>query len=134
MAKDFFKSFFEKNIIRIPKEVLETFKDKFPFAYNVEWHKHKDCFEAIFYDNEIEIISKFNKEGIWIETSTNRDVSEIPENIRASAEIYGEIMNSIEFESPDSRKYEIIVRDTQLIRYLLIVNENGEIQKNDPIE
>lgn len=133
MARDFFKSFFEKNFTKTPKPVQDSFKVKFPQAYNVEWHKHEAYYEAIFYINEIEIISKFEPDGTWIETGTNRDVSEIPNKIRQVSEIYGEIMNSIEFERSDSKKFEIIVRDTQLNRFLLIVDENGEVLKNKPM-
>jgi hypothetical protein len=133
MAKDFFKSLFERNIMKPPRKTMESFRRKYPGAHNIEWHKHEDVYEAIFYIDEIEIISKFSSAGKWLETGTNLHIHEIPENIKAAAELHGEIMNSIEFEREGLKKYEIIIRDTQLTRYLLIITEQGEIIKHDAI-
>ena len=106
---------------------------KFPGAINVEWFQTENDFEAVFYDNDTEKIARFSPEGEWIETRINLDITGLNNNIRISAEQHGEMMNAILIELHDEKKYEVIVRDEQLNRFLLILSDSGEIIKNQPI-
>ncbi|NJK85641.1 MAG: hypothetical protein HC906_06425 [Bacteroidales bacterium] len=106
---------------------MESFKSRFPDAYNIEWHKSTDYYEAIFYKGDVEHIAKFRVDGTCYETGINLDTAKLPEFIKQTASNHGEIMNAIEFDRNGLKEYEIIVRDTQLNRSLLIINQKGDV-------
>ena len=133
MVDAFFKSFLEGSSITAPDIVLGAFASIFPEAFNIEWLRNGDLYEAIFYDKDVEKIAKFNTKGSWLETGINREVNLIPLTIKSEAEKFGEIMNSIEFKTTDSRKFEIIVRDSRMNRFLLIISDSGDLINNRPI-
>jgi hypothetical protein len=133
MSEIFFKLWLTGNAISAPEIVRKSFNIKFPGAINVEWFQTEDDFEAVFYDNDTEKIGRFSPEGNWIETRINLDITGLNNDIKVSAEHHGEMMNAILIELPDEKKYEVIVRDEQLNRFLLILSYSGEIIKNQPI-
>ncbi len=133
MSETFFKSLLTGNAISAPEIVKDSFRKKFHGAINIEWFQSDDCYEAIFYHNDTEIISRFSHNGDWIETRTNLEISVLDNHIKHPAQQNGEIMNAILIESHDLKKYEIIIRDKQLNRFLLILSDTGEIIKNQPI-
>jgi len=133
MSELFFKSWLTANATKAPEIVSKSFRMKFHGAINVEWFKTEDCYEAVFYDNDIEKISRFSHNGDWVETRTNLDMTALNDSVRHSAESFGEIMNAILIELPGLKKYEIIIRDKQLSRFLLILSDKGEMIKNQPI-
>lgn len=133
MVENSFKLFFKGDVVPEPDIVREAFIRNFPDAINIEWLRIDKIYEAIFYDGSIEKIAKFTENGEWIETMTNLDVTVLDGKVRKSAEQYGEIMSSIEIETEELKKFEIIIRDKQLNRFLLIMSSNGEVQSNNLI-
>ncbi|MBN2214579.1 MAG: hypothetical protein JW723_10065 [Bacteroidales bacterium] len=133
MSENFFKSWLTGNAISTPETVRKFFNLGFPGAKNVEWFKTEDYYEAVFYEDDIEKICRFGTGGDWIETRINLDIADLNNNIRINAEQHGEIMNAILIELPDGKKYEVIIRNMQLKRYLLILAHSGEIIDNQPI-
>lgn len=133
MVDEFFKSFLEGSNIKTPEAVLEAFINKFSGTVNTEWFKVEDLYEAVFYHNGIEKIAKFSGDGTWHETGINTDKDLIPSAVKSAAEKNGEIMSSIEFRTAGSSKFEIVVRDSQMNRFLLIINDSGKLIKNKPI-
>lgn len=127
MSEVFPGSLLEGNKIIAPVPVDKSFKTRFPGAINIEWFRFEDMYEAVFYENGTEKICKLSYEGEWIETRTNLDTSFLELKLKASAEQFGEIMNSILIESEDLNKYELITRDRQLNRFLLLLDESGEV-------
>lgn len=127
MSETFPGSLLQGNKIVAPVPVDKSFRIKFPGAINVEWFVVEDVYEAIFYENDTEMICKLGYDGEWIETRTNLDTSFLEMNIKTSAEQYGEIMNSILIESLALKRYELIIRDKQLNRFLLLLDESGEV-------
>ena len=133
MSENFFKLFFKGDFTVPPVVVRNSFSEKFPDAINVEWVKMDKDFEAIFYENNTEKIAIFKDDGKWLETKINLDVITLNPVIKNNAEKSGEIMNSIEIETDEAVNYEIIIRDKQLNRYLLILSSTGELKSNTPI-
>ncbi|HJX71306.1 MAG TPA: hypothetical protein VJ346_05120 [Bacteroidales bacterium] len=133
MSEIFFKLWPTGSAISAPEIVRKSFNVKFPGAINIEWFQTEDSYEAVFYDADIEKISRFSQNGSWIETRTNLDITVLNTNVKISAERYGEIMNAILIELHDEKKYEVITRDKQLNRFLLILSHLGEIINNQPI-
>lgn len=121
----FLKSLFHGKSPRTPKKVVNVFKKIFPDAINVEWHQKNGLFEAIFYQNDIEKITEFDPDGNCLMIKTNLWPETFAGEQRLIAENYGEIMNIIKIEKNGEIIFEFIVRDKELIRYLMIIDNNG---------
>ena len=120
---------FEKIIktagIRIPSTVRESFRHNFRETRNVEWSRTKGLYEVIFYHEGKEKIARFDPEGTLLEYRINLQLETISPAVREKASEEGEIMNCIEFHSVDTIRYEFIVRDENLVRYLLLTDMEG---------
>jgi hypothetical protein len=111
--------------VRIPGVVMESFRNNFSGARNIEWSRYKGLFEVIFYHGEKEKIARFDQDGILLEYRINLQLDTISPGIKSRAAEEGEIMNCIEFHSVDTIRYEFIVRDEKLVRYLLLTDMAG---------
>lgn len=111
--------------VRVPGIVKDSFRNNFSGARNTEWSRYKGLFEVIFYHGEREKIARFDQEGILLEYRINLQLDTIAPEIKSRAETEGEIMNCIEFHSVDTIRYEFIVRDEKLVRYLLLTDMAG---------
>lgn len=122
---NFIKSLFNVENDLPGKKLNKSFFKLFPVAKNVEWQVKKDNFEAIFYENDIEKIAEFDKNGTCLLIKTNLNPLFFEGKLKEIAEKYGEIMNTIQIEKESTIQYEIIVRDQELTRFLLILDEIG---------
>jgi len=123
---DLFKKIIQVATVRVPQIVKEGMKQNFPSAKNVEWSRNKSLFEVIFYQDDLEKIARFDSEGTLLEYRINLPLEKIPEEIMKKAASEGEVMNCIEFHSVDAIRFEFIVRDEALIRYLLLTDKSGD--------
>jgi len=108
-----------------PKIIRELFVKTFPHAVNDEWQRNSKGYEVIFHQNEVEKIAKYTREGQQTEIRTNLTFSQLPPEIKANADSLGEIMNAIHIVKLNSTFYEIIYRDTELKRYVILFDEKG---------
>jgi hypothetical protein len=127
---DFLKNVIEGNGITPSEICLQSFNQHFKNAINVEWFNKEDYYEAIFYQNDLEHIAIYSLSGVLKEYRQNLPSDYLPESIKKIALENGEIMNSVLKNKGNSLEYEIITRDKQLIRYLLIISDVGKIIKN----
>ena len=68
---------------KAPSEVQKTLKEKFPDAKSVKWEKESDGgWEAEFSMNGNETSVEFDSKGIWKQTETEIEASDLPEAIR----------------------------------------------------
>ena len=126
--KNFFQKIFISNKeIQVPEIIKQNFKVQFSDSLNTEWQKNSDNFEVVFYKDELEHIATYNNEGIIICMKINLPLSDVPEIINQAARNQGELMNAILIECNESKEYELIVRDKQLIRYTILLDDNGSI-------
>lgn len=123
--KNIFSKLFKFTTINVPQPVRESFLKQFGDSINVEWIQSDDFFEAIFYLNEMEHIAHYDQFGKLLNLKTNLPIHEIPEHIKKKGLEHGEIMNVIEIREEEIVGYELIVRDEALIRFSLLLNENG---------
>ncbi|HEY9114878.1 MAG TPA: hypothetical protein VIN10_09255 [Bacteroidales bacterium] len=126
---NFFKLLFQNKSNLPSKAVSAVFAKTFPKAKNVEWFKKNGNFETVFYEEEIEKIAEFDGDGNMLIVKTNLNPALFVGKLREIAEKYGEIMNIIKIEKEGAFQYEMIVRDTELIRYLLILDGDGNEMK-----
>ncbi len=123
--KNILGKIFKFTNISVPSVVKKAFNEKFGDSINAEWLQSEDFFEAIFYSDEIEHIAHFDSSGKLLNLKKNLTIHTIPDQIREKASVHGEIMNIIEIKEEEVVGYELIIRDKELIRYSLLLNEKG---------
>ncbi|MFT6866182.1 MAG: hypothetical protein ACJA08_001011 [Cyclobacteriaceae bacterium] len=125
------KAFFEKiistNGIVAPISCDQSFSQNFTGAIKVEWSKTDNCYEAVFYLNNLEHIAIFSLDGLLIEYRMILPDGYLPEQIKNKLEDMGEIMNKILINKGNSLIYEIIVRDKNLVRSLVLMTDLGVV-------
>ena len=67
---------------KIPAEVTEAFKQKYPSATNVEWRDKLSNFSAVFDSDNVHYEARFNSKGEWQLTENEIDESDLPEAVR----------------------------------------------------
>ena len=68
-------------IRKIPAEVTEAFKDKYPNASQVEWKDKLTNFVAVFQEEGIQYEARFNKKGEWKDTERAIETHDLPESV-----------------------------------------------------
>lgn len=117
--------------VSLPVNVKNSFLGKFGDSINVEWLRADDFYEAIFYREEIEHIARFDSMGKLLNLKRNLPIHATPDHIKIKAAEHGELMNAIEISENEIVGYELIIRDEELIRFSLLLNEKGGlIQKS----
>lgn len=129
IIKNIFRSFKKE----IPEIVQKELLFHFPEAMNIDWYPLENLYEAIFYLKDIEHIAKISKEGKLLEYKKNLWVNEVPELINTTCLNYGEIMSAIIIYSGSETNYEIIIRNKQQQRNMLILDKNGNLIDEFPI-
>lgn len=104
------------------KQIRQGFEKHFPDARNIEWTSHKKYHEAIFYEEDIEKIARFDNEGNLNETRINIAPADIPSWLGDKTSKELEIMNCISVLTKEGTAYELIVRDRDLNRYVMHVD------------
>ncbi|MGZ5135778.1 MAG: PepSY-like domain-containing protein [Flavitalea sp.] len=67
---------------KIPSEVTEAFKQKYPDATNVEWRDKLSNFSAIFESDNQHYQARFNNKGEWQLTEYEIEESDLPEEVK----------------------------------------------------
>ena len=122
---DFLTKIFKRAETRTPKLVKNSLLKHFPEAKNVEWGRYSDLFEAMFYDEDVEKIARFDQNGKLVECRINASFTDIPSFVKSNIEHDYEIMSCIVVYASDSMNYELIVRNSELIRYSLLMDSLG---------
>lgn len=131
--KRLIKNLFQRKNLKIPDDVLKRFTNSFHKSINIEWSKTGKAYEALFYENELEKIARFDKKGNLIEIRTNISTSDLPNDLISLATSHGELMNAIQILRDELTFHEIIVRQDAVKRYILLVDQYGEILKKEKL-
>jgi hypothetical protein len=123
----FFINLIEGSSIVPPENISVSLYASFPEAINIEWFKKEVCFETIFYKDSIEYIALFDYLGGLLEYKMNLPKNYMPEKIKSELEVLGEIMNAVMINKGNRITYEIIIRDKEFKRSLLLLNEWGDV-------
>ncbi|HAF29454.1 MAG TPA: hypothetical protein DCG75_10445 [Bacteroidales bacterium] len=124
---NFVKRVIEGNGITPPIICLNAFNSNFNDTINVEWFDRADHFEAIFYKDNLEHIAIFDLSGSLVEYKLFLPVEFLPEAIKTYLESKGEIMNSVLINKGNTIEYEVIVRDANFTRYLILLSDLGKV-------
>jgi hypothetical protein len=100
---------------KVPSEVREAFKNKFPSVISTKWEKEGETeFEVSFKENEEEYSAKFDKTGKWLETEREMENAQLPASVQATLKAeFAEfqIKEAEELETSDLGKiYEIALK------------------------
>ncbi len=116
-----------------PEKVKESFYQCFYNPLNEEWFQLNTNFEVIFYEDELEKIAVFNSQGELIEEKVNLTAELLPARVKMIARNHGELMNIIRIKRKDTISFEIIFRDKELDRYLLLLDIEGKVRSKEKL-
>ena len=123
----FIKKIIKGNSILPPSVCMDSLKSNFDNAINIDWYKKDEYYEAIFYKENIEHIALFGNEGNLIEYRQYLPDEFLPETIKSMLKSYGEIMNFVRKNKGNTIEYEVIIKDSTNIRYMMVISELGNI-------
>jgi len=127
MKNKFFENLLSGNKLSPSQKIKKNLLNHFNDAINIEWTKKEKNFEAIFYCQNLEYIAQFSASGDLLEYKINLPSQKLPQNIINQINNEGEIMNSVVIHSSSKTLYEVIVRNRELVRFVLVVNDEGSI-------
>jgi Putative beta-lactamase-inhibitor-like, PepSY-like len=120
---------------KIPSEVTEAFKQKYPDATNVEWRDKLSNFTAVFESDHQQYEAKFSSKGQWQLTENEIDDDELPEVVKDSydkskyAEWEIRKVQRIEF-SDGGVQYRIESIKNDVVKKNLYFNNEGRLLKD----
>ncbi|MEQ8581586.1 hypothetical protein [Marinoscillum sp.] len=121
------KKVIDGNEVTPPASCLLTFDKNFPKAISIDWSEREAKFEAIFYQEDIEYIAVFHPQGLLEKYTMYLTPELLPVSIKTHMDQLGEIMNAVLINEGNQLLYEVIIRDADLKRYMLIVDQLGKI-------
>jgi hypothetical protein len=110
-----------------PQHVAIAFETIFPEAVNVEWYVNAQGFEAVFHLNQREMIAMLGANGEPLEIRRNLPAVSAPAAVMVALAPEVELMNVIRVEKNAEVTYEIIYRNHQLERFVMLISEQGNI-------
>lgn len=129
----FFKNILSDKSTNPPEEIKNHFFSFFVNPFNIDWHSEDDFYEAVFYENDLEKIAKYDTQGNFIHVKTNISANLLPQKVLSVAQSFGEIMNVILVSNNSESIYEIIFRDKNLVRYELMIDSEGKVISNQKL-
>jgi hypothetical protein len=124
-------------IRKIPAEVTEAFKEKYPNASQVEWKDKLTNFVAVFLQEGIQYEARFNKKGEWKDTENAIDTDELPEAVN---EGYGKSKYADDWKIEAAYKivlpnekvnYRVLARKSDLQKKNILFNSDGRLLKDN---
>lgn len=119
-------------IRKIPADVTDSFKAKFPEAKNIEWGDRITVFEATFDQGDRKYQASFNSKGNWKKTEKFLNEDEIPQAVQdgLSKSKYSdwEIKASVDVTQDDgSHQYRLFAKKNDLQKKYLYFNTDGKL-------
>ncbi len=122
-------------IRKIPAEVTDAFKAKFPNSNAVEWKDKLKFFQANFEMRDEDYLAKFNSKGEWQETEKNIEQDKLPTEVKdgfsKSKFSDWEVKEVSSIEKKDnSIQYRILVKKSDIEKKYLFFNTSGKLLKD----
>ena len=117
---------------KIPAEVTEAFKAKFPQAKNVSWTDKISSFQASFDQDETKMQASFNSKGEWKKTEKDLVLTDLPGVINKemqNSKYEGWTIKSATqiVESDDKFEYRIQIEKSALKKKVIYISKEGEV-------
>ncbi len=129
--EELIRNIFSEEHIKVPGKISAALRSKFgKGAVSVEWSQKDSFYEAVFYLNQVEHIARFSNSGELIDYRVNLAPDELSSAILGFLSGRGEVMNVVAVHTPHNEKgivYEIILRNRDLVRYELLIDQDGKL-------
>ncbi len=136
LAAIFIASAFISNaqIRKIPSEVTDAFKTKYPNAQTVSWKDKVTSFEASFIDNKINVDAYFDSKGNWIETDKTWSYETIPDAVKdgfnkSKYKDDWDVKDVVEIERPDMHQFRLTVKKNDVQLKYLYFETDGKLAR-----
>ncbi|MEP6749750.1 MAG: PepSY-like domain-containing protein [Bacteroidota bacterium] len=122
-------------IRKIPAEVTEGFKEKYPDTKNVEWKDKLSAFQVTYEMGDVKYTSKFSSKGEWLQTEKEIEEDALPAAVKdgysKSKFTAWELksVSSIESNSNDIQ-YRLFVRKSGVEKKYLYFDKDGKLIKD----
>lgn len=116
---------------KIPAEVTEAFKNKFPAAKNVSWSDKITAFEASFDQEDTKMHTSFSAKGDWKKTEKELANADIPAAIKEgfTATKYSAdwtIKSATEITETDGKhEFKLVIEKSALQKKNIYLNADG---------
>ncbi len=120
---------------KVPAEVTEAFKAKYPDTRNVEWKDKLTSFIVYFEMNDDKYQSKFNNKGAWQQTEKEINESDLPEAVKdgydKSKFTAWEIVTVATIENKDNNvQYRLMVKKNDVEKKYLFFDTDGRLLRD----
>lgn len=132
-VKRFYEKLFLKNRSDIPIPVEKKFRAVFRRPVGVEWMVTGNDYEALFHENKLEHIARFDGSGNLLELRTNIAPLDMASIKNEQVRKMGTLMNYIQIWHADTTTHELIIKKPDLTRILVLLNDNYDIIKEEPL-
>ena len=120
---------------KIPSEVTNAFKAKYPDATNVSWKDKITVFQASFVNDGQEMKADFSSNNGWQETAVRKSFEQLPEDVLDGFEkskynewTHGEYFFEI-LKNDNSVQYRIYVEKNAIQKKFLFFNTKGQLER-----
>lgn len=120
---------------KVPAEVTEAFREKYPDSKNVEWKDRLSAFQVDYELGDTHFTSKFSSKGEWLQTETAIGEAALPGEVKEgfgkSKFTAWELKSVARIENKDSDiQYRLMVRKSGVEKKYLYFDETGKLLKD----
>ncbi len=118
---------------KIPAEVTEAFKNKYPAATEVSWSDKLTSFQANFTLNNEKLEADFSSKGAWKKTTKDLDIASLPASVAEGfkGSKYSPdwtIKSANETEKEDKTfEYRLFIEKSALQKKYVYMNRDGKV-------
>jgi len=127
--------FVQAQFRKLPAEVTEAFKDKYPETKNVEWKDKIGSFLVSFEMENVKYEAKFSSKGEWLQTEKQLEPEELPSEVKDGYEkskfSNWELKYLAEIENKEGNlQYRLQVKKNNLEKKNLFFDKEGRLIKD----
>jgi len=108
----------QAQIRKIPAEVTEAFKAKYPNTKNAEWQDKITSFQVNYEMDDVKYQSKFSNKGEWIQTEKMMDEAALPPEVKDG-------YNKSKFTDWELKSVTWVQSRENGVQYRLYIRKNG---------
>jgi hypothetical protein len=121
-------------IRKIPADVTESFKSRYPHAERVSWKDDLRSFEAQFILNNYEMKANFTSDGDWLQSDRKMKYDELPEAVKDGYEkskyTYWEMVSVYEItKNMDPLQYRVLIKKSGVQKKYLYFSADGKLSR-----
>ncbi|MFT3936371.1 MAG: PepSY-like domain-containing protein [Chitinophagaceae bacterium] len=125
----------DAQIRKVPAEVTEAFKEKYPDTKNVEWKDKLSNFQVTYEKDGVKYESKFSSKGVWLQTEKDIAEETLPSTVKdgysKSKFTDWEVKTATRVESKNNGiQYRLFVKKNDIEKKYLYFNEDGRLVKD----